>query len=230
MERTCTAITGRFSRPCASAACAGSVLDDAVRTADESGRPLRDILVAQGAVTEVEVAEALAEAYGLKTVDLVGYPLDVAAAAKIPIALSRRHRVLGIAIDDEEIVVATADPGDVLALDDVRAATGLQVSPVVVARDELNKAIDRFQRAEADLDDVAASLGVDDQSELGVLDSVGDEAPDRPLCQRIDRAGDREPGVRPASRADRARVAGPVPHRRRAARGRHRAARRCSPR
>jgi type IV pilus assembly protein PilB len=155
----------------------GSVLDDAVQIADESGRPLRDVLVGQGAVTEVEVAEALAEAYGLKTVDLVGYPLDVAAAAKIPIALSRRHRVLGIAIDDEEIVVATADPGDVLALDDVRAATGLQVRPVVVARDEPTKAIERFQRSEADLDDVAASLGDGEHSDLAVFDSVGEEAP-----------------------------------------------------
>ena len=155
----------------------GAVLDDAVRLADESGRPLRDILVAQGAVTEVEVAEALAEAYGLKTVDLAGYPLDVAAAAKIPIALSRRHRVLGIAIDDEEIVVATADPGDVIALDDIRAATGLLVRPVVVARDELTKALDRFQRSEADLDDVAASLSVDESPDHGVLDAVGDEVP-----------------------------------------------------
>ena len=98
------------------------------------------MLVDQGVVTEIELAEALAEAYGLKSVDLVGYPVDVAAAAKIPIALARRHRVLGIAIDDDEIVVAIADPGDVLALDDVRAATGLQVRPVVVARDELTKA------------------------------------------------------------------------------------------
>ena len=107
---------------------------------------LRDVLIDQRVVTEVELADALAEAYGLKSVDIVGYPIDLAAAAKIPVAMSRRHRVLGIAIDDNEIVVAMADPGDVLAIDDVRAATGLQVRPVVVARDELNKAIDRSSR------------------------------------------------------------------------------------
>ena len=155
-----------------------TVLSAAVTAAEESSRPLRDVLVDDGIVTEVELAEALAQAYGLHSVDLVGYPIDAAATAKIPVTLARRHRVLGISIDDDEIVVAVADPGDVLALDDVRAATGLSVRPVVAARDELLKAIDRFQRSENDLDDVAATLGADASPTLtNMLDSVGEEAP-----------------------------------------------------
>jgi len=155
-----------------------TILSAAVSAAEVASRPLRDVLVDDGIVTEVELAEALAQAYGLTSVDLVGYPIDAAATAKIPVALSRRHRVLGISIDDDEIVVAVADPGDVLALDDVRAATGLSVRPVVAARDELIKALDRFQRSENDLDDVAASLVSDSSPSLtNMLDSVGEEAP-----------------------------------------------------
>jgi type IV pilus assembly protein PilB len=154
-----------------------AVLDEAVRTAHETGRQLNDVLIDQRVITEIELAEALAEAHGIKSVDLHGYPIDLAAAAKIPMPLSRRHRVLGIAIDDEEIVVAIADPGDVLALDDVRAATGLVVRPVVAARDELNKAIDRFQRADNDLDEVAASLAAENAPALNSLTSVVEDAP-----------------------------------------------------
>jgi type IV pilus assembly protein PilB len=154
----------------------GAQLDQAARTAHETGKSLSDVLVDQRVVTEIELAEATAEAYGIKSVDLVGYPIDAAATAKIPVALARRHRVLGIALDDNEIVVALADPGDVLAIDDVRASTGLLVRPVVVARDELQKALDRFQRAETDLDDVAASLAADNLPSLGYLTSVNDEA------------------------------------------------------
>ena len=106
-----------------------STLSAAVATAGESGRPLRDVLVDDGMVTEVEFAEALAEAYGLNAVELDKFPIDVAATAKIPLAMARRHRVLGVAMDDDEIVVAIADPGDVLALDDVRAATGMTRAP-----------------------------------------------------------------------------------------------------
>src|SRR5205085_547046 len=108
------------------------------------GRALSDVLLGDGIVTEIELAEALGDAYGLHAVDLATYPIDAAATAKIPVGLSRRHKVLGISIDDDEIVVAISDPGDVLALDDVRAATGLTVRPVVASREELGKAIDRF--------------------------------------------------------------------------------------
>jgi type IV pilus assembly protein PilB len=155
-----------------------TVLSAAVAASDESGRPLRDVLVGDGIVTEVELAEALGQAYGLKCVDLVGYPIDAAATAKIPYPIARRHRVLGIALDDDEIVVAVADPGDVLALDDVRAATGLTVRPVVAARDELIKSIDRFQRSETDLDDMAAALsGEDSEAFTSRLETIGEEAP-----------------------------------------------------
>jgi type IV pilus assembly protein PilB len=153
------------------------VLANASREAEESGRYLRYVLLDNGAVTEIEMADALAEAYGLTSVDLGNYPVDVAAAAKIPMTLARRHRVLGIAFDDEALVVAIVDPGDVLALDDVRASTGMLVRPVVVSRDELMKALDRFQRSEADLEDVAASLGEDDATAMDAFSSVGDEAP-----------------------------------------------------
>ncbi len=154
-----------------------AAIEYALAMASESGRPLRDVLVDEQIVTEIELAEALAEAYGIKSVDIISYPVDLAAAAKIPVALSRRHRVLGIAIDDEEIVVAVGDPGDVIAIDDVRAATGLVVRPVVAARDELNKAIDRFQRSESDLDDVAASLADTDLPTSNTLDSMNEDAP-----------------------------------------------------
>jgi type IV pilus assembly protein PilB len=154
-----------------------TALEEAAEKAEASGKQLRDVLVDDGVITEVELAEALAEAYGLQSIDLAMYPVDLAAAARIPVALSRRHRVLGIAIDDTEIVLALADPGDVLAIDDVRAATGLHVRPVVVARDELNKAIDRFQRSENDLDDVAASLAADNLPSLSNLSSLADDTP-----------------------------------------------------
>jgi type IV pilus assembly protein PilB len=87
--------------------------------------------------------------------------------------------MLGIGFEEGEIVVAVADPGDVLALDDIRAATGVQVRPVVAARDELSRAIDRLQRAETDLNDVAASLAFEESAApaLGSLTAVSDEAP-----------------------------------------------------
>ncbi len=152
-------------------------VEEAAEEAQRTGRSIRDVLINDRIIDEVELTEASADAYGINSVDLVGYPIDAAAMAKIPLSLVLRHRVLGLAITEDEIVVGITDPGDVVALDDVRAATGLIVRPVVVARSELRKIIDRLQREETDLGDIAASLSAEEAPSLTNLTSPGEDAP-----------------------------------------------------
>ena len=125
-----------------------AAVEGAAQEAERTGRSIRDVLINDRIVTETELTEASAEAYGINSIDLVGYPIDPAAVSKIPLSLVLRHRVLGLALHDDGIVVGITDPGDVVALDDVRAATGLIVRPVVVARSELRKILDRLKREE----------------------------------------------------------------------------------
>jgi type IV pilus assembly protein PilB len=152
-------------------------LERAAEEAERTGRSIRAVLINDHVVTETQLTEASADAYGINSVDLVGYPIDPAAMAKIPLALALRHRVLGLAMDDHEIVVGITDPGDVVALDDVRAATGLIVRPVVVARTELRKIIERLRREDNDLADIAESLRTEQAPTASNLTSVGDDAP-----------------------------------------------------
>src|SRR6266508_4309632 len=175
-------------------------VDDAAQEAERSGRSMRDVLINDRVVTETELTEASADAYGINSIDLVGYPIDAAAMAKIPLSLVLRHRVLGLAITDDEIVVGITDPGDIVALDDVRAATGLIVRPVVAARGEPA----RRGRAAHDRHDLSRRRRTD-----------------RSLRELADRAGRPEPRLGPAPGADRGRHAGSLPGRRRAARDRH---------
>jgi type IV pilus assembly protein PilB len=151
-------------------------LQEAADEADRSGRSIRDILINDQVITEIELTEASAVAAGLNAVDLVGYPIDAAAVAKIPLQMVLRHRLLGIGISGDELVVAITDPDDVVAMDDVRAATAMDIRPVVVARSELRRIIDRLKREESDLADVAASLRPEDDSAFANI-SAGDDAP-----------------------------------------------------
>jgi type IV pilus assembly protein PilB len=152
-------------------------VERAGKEAERTGRSIRGVLINDRVVTEQELTEASAEAYGFHSLDLVGYPIDPAALARIPLPLVLRHRVLGLTINGDEILVGVTDPGDVVALDDVRAATGLIVRPVVVARSEVRKIIDRLQREDTDLGDVAASLRAEQEPEVSKLTSLGEDAP-----------------------------------------------------
>jgi type IV pilus assembly protein PilB len=154
-----------------------NALQEAAEEAERNSRSIRDVLINDLVVTEVELLEASADVNGLNSVDLVGYPIDAAALAKIPLALTLRHRVLGIAINDDELVVAVSDPDDVVALDDVRAATGMKIRPVVAARSELRKIIDRLKREGSDLIDVASTLRSEDAGSVANLTDAGEDAP-----------------------------------------------------
>ena len=152
-------------------------LQEAADEADRSGRSVRDVLINDRIVTELELTEASATAYGLNSIDLVGYPLDPAAMNKVPLQLVIRHRVLGVGFSGSNLVVAISDPADVVALDDIRASTGMPITPVVAARSELRKLIDRLKREENDLADIATTF-VEDESvaEVGAT-GQGDDAP-----------------------------------------------------
>jgi type IV pilus assembly protein PilB len=152
-------------------------IDDAAAEADRAGRSIRDVLINDSVVTEYELTEASADAHGISSVDLVGYPIDPAAVAKIPLPLVLRHRVLGIAVNGNELVVAISDPGDVVAFDDIRAATGMEIRPMAAARSELRKLIDRLKRQDSDLGSIGDALKTEDLSGVSNLSSAGDDAP-----------------------------------------------------
>jgi type IV pilus assembly protein PilB len=150
-------------------------VDAAAEEAQRSGRSVRAVLINDQVVTEEQLTEAAASAFGINTLDLVGYQPDPAALKRIPMSVVLRHRVLGLSMSDGEIIVGVTDPGDVVALDDVRAATGMTVRPVVVARSEVRRIIERLQREDSDLGDMADEM--DEQVASSAQASSADDAP-----------------------------------------------------
>ena len=151
-------------------------VDAAADEAQRSGRSVRAVLINDQVVTEDQLTMAAAAAFGINTVDLVSFIPEPAALKKIPLAVVLRHRVLGLSIADGEIVVGVTDPGDVVALDDVRAATGMTVRPVVVARSEVRRIIERLQRESSDLGDLA-DTELDETSAMAAQANNADDAP-----------------------------------------------------
>jgi type IV pilus assembly protein PilB len=150
-------------------------VDAAADEAQRSGRSVRAVLINDQVVTEEQLTAAAATAFGINTLDLVGYSPDPAALKRIPLPVVLRHRVLGLSMTDDELVVGVTDPGDVVALDDIRASTGMTIRPVVVARSEVRRIIERLQRENSDLGDLADASG--DNQPVPMPASSADDAP-----------------------------------------------------
>jgi type IV pilus assembly protein PilB len=151
-------------------------VDAAADEAQRSGRSVRAVLINDQVVTEEQLTEAAAGAFGINTLDLVGYQPDPAALKRIPMSVVLRHRVLGLSMSGDELIVGVTDPGDVVALDDVRAATGMTIRPVVVARSEVRRIIEKLQREDSDLSDLADNA-LDEQLGMAAQVNAADDAP-----------------------------------------------------
>ena len=138
-------------------------------------------LVDRGMVTPVQLASARAAQADLPFVELVDFPVERTAIAMVPSAVCRRHLVLPIGLVGDILTLAMADPGNVFAIDDVRAIARMQVKPVVAEESDLRNAIDRFHRADGELNDLTTALEEENSSSTDVVvagsDSAEDDAP-----------------------------------------------------
>jgi type IV pilus assembly protein PilB len=152
-------------------------LADAFEEHQRVGRSLGRVLVERGVLSESQLVAALAQQIGLTFVDLAEYPVDGSAVGRVPDSVCRRYSALPIAYEDGRLVVAMADPANVFALDDIRSLTGLEVKPVVATRADVIAAINRFHRAEADLDDLTTELLTEEEDDLANVREVVEDAP-----------------------------------------------------
>ncbi|MTV25537.1 type II secretion system protein GspE [Nitriliruptoraceae bacterium ZYF776] len=161
----------------------GLISHEQLRDAEEehrtTGRSLGRILVDRGAVTEKDLVVALATQIGLGFVDLAESEVDVRATTLVPDSLARRHVLLPVGFEDGKLVVAMSDPSNVVAIDDVRTVTKMDVKPVVATRDDVLGAIERYAAMADDIEQFADDLAADDDdvSDLSDLKAVTEDAP-----------------------------------------------------
>jgi type IV pilus assembly protein PilB len=115
-----------------------------------------EILVEQGACTRAQVARVLAEQHELEYVELADSTIAVEAASLLPELLARRYRALPVRFnDDGSILVAVADPTNVLFSDELRLALGGPIQVGVASADAIEGAISRVHDEVARIADVA---------------------------------------------------------------------------
>ncbi len=154
-------------------------LGNAIEEQRRLGRSLGRVLVDLGVLTEGQLVAALAQQIGMKFVDLSDYPVDGSAVSRVPEAVCRRHNALPIGYEDGKLLVAMADPANVFAVDDIRSMTGMEIKPVVATKADVVAAINRYQRGDAEMDELTSAIDVgnEDADDLSNVKEITEDAP-----------------------------------------------------
>jgi type IV pilus assembly protein PilB len=120
-----------------------TTMDGAVAHANGTSAERR--LVIEGALTEDQVARAVAECFGLDHLDLGRYRVDPDAAKLVTPPAVRRYQAVPVSFADERtLVVAMSDPANVLAQDDIAIMTGYQIRPAVASPADIERLLVRL--------------------------------------------------------------------------------------
>jgi type IV pilus assembly protein PilB len=145
------------------------VVEAALAEQRASGLRLGEILVERGLVTRTQVARILAEQHELPFIELAESDLEIDSATLLPEDLARRYCALPVSVEpDGALLVAVADPTNVLHSDELRLALGVPLRFGVAAPDAIDAAIAFIHQQaltliEEDEDEsTAATLGIHD--------------------------------------------------------------------
>lgn len=153
----------------------------------QKGKTLAVLAVEKGLLTEEGLLTSLGLRMRLPYIkNLEEEGLDSSLVSRVPIAFSRKHRVVPVKIEEGILIVATPDPLNYEPLDDLRLILGCrEVRAVLSSEREILRAINRFYEQSADTpEEMIQSMDTESRDrilheleEIEDLLDVSDEAP-----------------------------------------------------
>ena len=135
-------------------------------------KPLISYLVENKLVASSAIAMAGAQEFGVPLMDLDSFELDIDIVKLVKEDLIKKHNALPIYKRGKHLYLAISDPTNLLAVDEIKFAVGMQVEQIVVEEDKLAKTIVKI------LEEMDGGMEFGDDDDLDELEDleVADEA------------------------------------------------------
>lgn len=155
--------------------------------AASKGRRLGAQITELGFMDENELTDFVAKQYGVPSIDLSDFQIEPDVVSLVPMDVATKHNVVPVNRAGSTLILATADPSNIFALDDIKFLTGYNIQPVVASEEAIRNAIEIYyaEPEEDILDDVMAGFddeGIDfvsgeDEEDSGALAREAEDAP-----------------------------------------------------
>jgi type IV pilus assembly protein PilB len=142
-------------------------VEAAVASARERGIPTGQVLVERKVLREDQLARVLAQRFGVEYVDLSDIEIDMGVASMLTSEAIRRYQAIPIGIaDDGALLLAMADPANVLTADDVAMITARRVRVLAASAEDVHQIAARFEGIAESIEDISQSEPEDEEQTL----------------------------------------------------------------
>jgi type IV pilus assembly protein PilB len=124
---------------------------------------LGKIAVSMDLMSEEQVAQALAEQFGMQVFSVGDAVIAPEVQQKITSEMANMYRIIPIAFRDGVLTVAMCDPQKLYILDELRNFLGYDVRAVVSTDTDINHALKRYYNVEESIEDIFKDLDSDEE-------------------------------------------------------------------
>jgi type IV pilus assembly protein PilB len=149
-------------------------LAQALAQQKETGDKLGSTLVRLGLINEEQLIGFLSRQYRIPSITLSQVEVDPDVLRLVPAPLAQKHEVFPVKRLAGTLTLAMSDPTNVFALDDVAFMTNLQILPVVASQAAIRHAIEAHYQSAAPTEDMMAELAA--TPEMEVIEADAEDA------------------------------------------------------
>ncbi|MGV3755006.1 MAG: GspE/PulE family protein [Verrucomicrobiota bacterium] len=142
----------------------GKQVEELLELQKKEGTRLLKLLIDKSYVNEVDMTVCMGRVLNTAPVNLarIGIPQEVATL--IPKEVATNHKVIPVSRLENKLFLAMADPLNVLALDDVKRITKLEVQPMIASEKSILDKLNNLETGRASMQDIIQEA--DKQAEL----------------------------------------------------------------
>lgn len=118
----------------------------ALKTADELKKPISDVLIIRGIISEEILGQLIAEHYKVPFVNLHSKVIPAEVLKTVPEQAAATFRLIPFGIEDSTLLLAMEDPGDLEAREFVKRKTGMHLKLHYVSAPDLNQALGQYKK------------------------------------------------------------------------------------
>jgi type IV pilus assembly protein PilB len=182
----------------------GFITDDQLETlleeqSQQPGQLLGKVAESQGLINEEQLAQALAEQFGMQVIHLADTVIPPNVLNLVTETMAQMYRIVPISFRDNTLTIALCDPQNLAIQDELRTFLGYEIRAVVATERDIKKALDRFYAASGesveslvhDMDEdeelAAAAEAIDSEGpiDLTSVEALADSAPVRKLLNMV---------------------------------------------
>jgi len=174
-------------------------LEAALKYQGRNGGRLGSILIHLGYVDDDDITLILSKKYGVPSIDIDSFEIEASVIKLIPIEVARKYMVVPLSLAGNTLIMASADPANIVALSEIEFTTGYKIESVVATEGSILEALEKYYGtshsielqdvykkiseqegenepggAEPDLD---INLDGDEETSLQQLQKAGEDAP-----------------------------------------------------